>query len=238
MLEEVAHLLELEILEPPYALNFVLHTPTQGGTRGTPANLMDLVARLADLPVPRDQLRVTVTSMGATQLPDHHDRRSRWGSTCAWGWRTTSSTGAASRCASNAQLVERTVRIARRAGPPPGDARRGARAARHPRAHGRCAGMNRFAGLQARAAEGRPIRVGLIGAGAFGAMYAAQARRTPGVHLAAVADLDPAQAAGPPARRGLGGERLAARDLPQRSPPAPRGSPTTPPSCSTATGSR
>ena len=54
---------------PPYALNFVLHTPTQGGTRGTPGNLLDLVARLAELPVARDQLRVTVTSMGATQLP-------------------------------------------------------------------------------------------------------------------------------------------------------------------------
>ena len=31
MLEEVEHLLSLEILEPPYAINFVLHTPTQGG---------------------------------------------------------------------------------------------------------------------------------------------------------------------------------------------------------------
>jgi 3-keto-5-aminohexanoate cleavage enzyme len=30
MLEEVAHLLSLEILEPPYAVNFVLHTPTRG----------------------------------------------------------------------------------------------------------------------------------------------------------------------------------------------------------------
>jgi 3-keto-5-aminohexanoate cleavage enzyme len=69
MLEETGHLLEQEILEPPYALNFVLHTPTQGGVRGTPGNLMDMLARLADLPVAREQLRVTVTSMGATQLP-------------------------------------------------------------------------------------------------------------------------------------------------------------------------
>ena len=36
MLEEVAHLLDLDIFEPPYAINFVLHTPTQGGQRGTP----------------------------------------------------------------------------------------------------------------------------------------------------------------------------------------------------------
>ena len=47
MLEEVEHLLSLEILEPPYAINFVLHTPTQGGQRGTPRNLVDAVERAA-----------------------------------------------------------------------------------------------------------------------------------------------------------------------------------------------
>ena len=36
--------------------------------------------------------------------------------------------------------------------------------------------------LLQRAAEGRPIRVGLIGAGKFGSMYLAQIPRTPGVH--------------------------------------------------------
>ena len=45
--------------------------------------------------------------------------------------------------------------------------------------------------LQQRAAKGRPIRVGLIGAGKFGSMYLAQVPRTPGVHLAAIADLSP-----------------------------------------------
>jgi predicted homoserine dehydrogenase-like protein len=45
--------------------------------------------------------------------------------------------------------------------------------------------------LQQRAAEGRPIRVGLIGAGKFGSMYLAQVPRTPGVHLVAIADLSP-----------------------------------------------
>jgi 3-keto-5-aminohexanoate cleavage enzyme len=69
MLEEVAHLLSLEILEPPYTINFVLHTPTQGGQRGTPQNLLDMVNRLRDLPVPLEDLRVNVSSMGATQLP-------------------------------------------------------------------------------------------------------------------------------------------------------------------------
>ena len=45
--------------------------------------------------------------------------------------------------------------------------------------------------LLARAAEGRPIRVGLIGAGKFGSMYLAQVPRTPGVHLVGIADLSP-----------------------------------------------
>src|SRR4051795_8449953 len=39
MLEEVDYLLRQEIFTPPYAINFVLHTPTQGGQRGTSKNL-------------------------------------------------------------------------------------------------------------------------------------------------------------------------------------------------------
>jgi predicted homoserine dehydrogenase-like protein len=51
--------------------------------------------------------------------------------------------------------------------------------------------MSLYAKLQQRAAENRPIRVGLIGAGKFGAMYLAQIPRTPGVHLVGIADLSP-----------------------------------------------
>ncbi len=69
MLEEVDFLLRQGILSPPYVVNFVLHTPTQGGSRGTPENLMDMVGRLRDLPVPPGDLRVNVSSMGRTQLP-------------------------------------------------------------------------------------------------------------------------------------------------------------------------
>jgi 3-keto-5-aminohexanoate cleavage enzyme len=69
MLEEAAHLLELGMFEPPYAVNFVLQTPTQGGTRATPRNLIDMRERLADLPVDPADLRVTVSAMGSTQLP-------------------------------------------------------------------------------------------------------------------------------------------------------------------------
>lgn len=69
MLEEAAHLLDLGIFEPPYAVNFVLQTPTQGGTRATPRNLLDMWGRLAELPVDPADLRVTVSAMGSTQLP-------------------------------------------------------------------------------------------------------------------------------------------------------------------------
>src|SRR3954470_20938277 len=69
MLEEVQHLLSLEILEPPYVLNLVLHTPTQGGVRGTPYNLNDMVLRLRELPVAWEDLRINVSAMGPTQLP-------------------------------------------------------------------------------------------------------------------------------------------------------------------------
>jgi predicted homoserine dehydrogenase-like protein len=50
--------------------------------------------------------------------------------------------------------------------------------------------MNLYAKLVAREREGRPLKVGLIGAGKFGSMYLSQARRTPGMRLTTVADLD------------------------------------------------
>jgi predicted homoserine dehydrogenase-like protein len=54
--------------------------------------------------------------------------------------------------------------------------------------------MSLYTQLQARAAASNPIRIGLIGAGKFGSMYLSQIPRTPGVHLVAIADLNPAQA--------------------------------------------
>jgi predicted homoserine dehydrogenase-like protein len=54
--------------------------------------------------------------------------------------------------------------------------------------------MSLYTQLQARAAANNPIRIGLIGAGKFGSMYLSQIPRTPGVHLVAIADLNPAQA--------------------------------------------
>ena len=54
--------------------------------------------------------------------------------------------------------------------------------------------MNLYRMLAARAEDGRPVRVGLIGAGKFGSMFLAQARQVPGFHVMGVADLDPARA--------------------------------------------
>ena len=48
--------------------------------------------------------------------------------------------------------------------------------------------------LRERAAAGRPIRIGQIGAGKFGTMFLSQVRLTPGMHLVGLADLMPARA--------------------------------------------
>jgi predicted homoserine dehydrogenase-like protein len=75
--------------------------------------------------------------------------------------------------------------------------------------------MNLHRMLAARAADGRPLRVALIGAGKFGSMYLSQVRRTPGVHLVAVADLAPARARQALRRVGWPAAQLAARSIAQ-----------------------
>jgi len=54
--------------------------------------------------------------------------------------------------------------------------------------------MNLFAKLKQREAQQKPLRVGLIGAGKFAAMYLAQVPRTPGIRLVRIADLAPDRA--------------------------------------------
>ncbi len=66
--------------------------------------------------------------------------------------------------------------------------------------------------LAARAEAGRPVRVGLIGAGKFGTMFLAQARRIPGLHVLAVADLAPERARAALARAGWPEAQYTARD--------------------------
>ena len=112
MLEEVDHLLGLGIFEPPYTINFVLHTPTQGGQRGTAKNLLDMVERLRDLPVPREDLRVNVSAMGPTQLPITTIALAM-GLNVRVGMEDNVFYRRGELLENNAQLVERTVRIAR-----------------------------------------------------------------------------------------------------------------------------
>jgi predicted homoserine dehydrogenase-like protein len=73
--------------------------------------------------------------------------------------------------------------------------------------------MNLHRLLQARAAAGRPVRVVLVGAGKFGSMYLSQARRTPGIHVLAVADLAPERARASLARVGWEAGTYAAKSL-------------------------
>lgn len=73
--------------------------------------------------------------------------------------------------------------------------------------------MNLYAKLCERAAQGRPLRIGLIGAGKFGSMYCAQVPKTPGIHLAGIADLAPANACTNLSRVGWPAERAAAASL-------------------------
>ncbi|MEP7032028.1 MAG: Gfo/Idh/MocA family oxidoreductase, partial [Pseudolabrys sp.] len=54
--------------------------------------------------------------------------------------------------------------------------------------------MNLHAKLLERQAAGKPVTVGVIGAGKFGTMFLSQARLTQGLHVVGVADLDVARA--------------------------------------------
>ena len=73
--------------------------------------------------------------------------------------------------------------------------------------------MSLYSKLQQRHAEGRPVRIGLIGAGKFGSMYLAQIPRTPGVHLVGVADLSPEAACRNLERVGWDPQRVQAASL-------------------------
>jgi predicted homoserine dehydrogenase-like protein len=73
--------------------------------------------------------------------------------------------------------------------------------------------MNLHALLAARAEAGKPVRVGLIGAGKFGSMFLAQAPTTTGLHLMGIADLAPARARENLARVGWPAGCFAATSL-------------------------
>jgi predicted homoserine dehydrogenase-like protein len=73
--------------------------------------------------------------------------------------------------------------------------------------------VNLYSKLRQRA--DRPLRIGVIGAGKFGAMYIAQVPRTPGVHLVGIADLSPGNARANLERVGWAAHAYGAASLDQ-----------------------
>ncbi len=73
--------------------------------------------------------------------------------------------------------------------------------------------MNLYSKLKGLEAQGKPLRVALIGAGKFGAMYLAQIPKTPGIHLVGIADLSPASAMANLERVGWDSARYCAPSL-------------------------
>jgi predicted homoserine dehydrogenase-like protein len=75
--------------------------------------------------------------------------------------------------------------------------------------------MNLYNKLQINASQGRPLRIGLIGAGKFGSMYLSQLPRTPGMHMVGIADLQPERARKALLQVGWAQERFGAASLEQ-----------------------
>ena len=73
--------------------------------------------------------------------------------------------------------------------------------------------MNLASLLAERTAAGRPVRMGLIGAGKFGSMILAQAQHIEGLHVVGVVDLDVGKARASLARVGWPEDRYAASSL-------------------------
>ncbi|GAC1320805.1 MAG: NAD(P)H-dependent oxidoreductase [Collimonas sp.] len=73
--------------------------------------------------------------------------------------------------------------------------------------------MNLYSLLRERAAAGRPVRVGLVGAGKFGSMVLAQAQHIEGMHIVGVADLNVEKAHASLARVGWAADKYKAKSL-------------------------
>ena len=73
--------------------------------------------------------------------------------------------------------------------------------------------MNLFEKLRERAEQRAALTVGLIGAGKFGSMFLAQAARTPGLHVVAIADLNVDGARAAATRVGWPAEKTSASSI-------------------------
>ena len=106
MVEEAQRLVDKGLLETPYMYNIVLNTPTVGGLKGTPENLFDMIKRIPGGAV------VSISSMGVTQLPLTTIGMSM-GLHARVGLEDNVHYAPKELAIDNAQLVDRTVRIAR-----------------------------------------------------------------------------------------------------------------------------
>jgi 3-keto-5-aminohexanoate cleavage enzyme len=106
MVEEAEYLIGTGLIEPPYVINYVLNTPTQGGSRGTPVNLIELWRRLPAGAV------CNVSSMGRSQLPIT-TMALTMGLNVRVGMEDNVYYRYGQLVKANAELVERAVRIAR-----------------------------------------------------------------------------------------------------------------------------
>ena len=70
--------------------------------------------------------------------------------------------------------------------------------------------MNLYSILQERASQGKPVRVGLIGAGKFGSMFLSQVPSTPGLRVSVIADIVPDRAKQACKTVGWNEDRIAA----------------------------
>ncbi len=73
--------------------------------------------------------------------------------------------------------------------------------------------MNLHRLLLERQAQDNPVRVGILGGGKFASMFLSQAVHTPGIHVAAIADLNPESVRRNLTRIGWSKERFAAADF-------------------------
>jgi predicted homoserine dehydrogenase-like protein len=73
--------------------------------------------------------------------------------------------------------------------------------------------MSMASKLAERSRAGKPVRIGLIGAGKFGSMFLSQAPRAPGLHVAGIADLDIDRARRATAAIGWSSERIRAKSI-------------------------
>lgn len=113
-LDDVAFLVDKGLLAKPYCINFVMHTPSQGGIKGTPENLLFMLQRVKQLFAPGDYV-INVCSMGPTQLPITTIAMAM-GLNVRVGMEDNVFFARSVLVENNAQLVTRAVRIARELG--------------------------------------------------------------------------------------------------------------------------